>query len=114
MTTETPKKPMKFGMKILVNLLAMVVLGILLLWFAAVWLDVWTDHGKYLEVPDVRRVSYDEAVQRLENEGFIVELSDSVYDNSAARYGGGAESESKHQGQAWTHGVSHCQCFCAS
>lgn len=81
---DNPKKPMKLGMKILLNLLAMMLLGILLLWLGTVWLDVWTGHGEYQEVPDVRRVGYDEAVQKLEAEGFVVELSDSVYDNSAS------------------------------
>ena len=84
MDTQNPKKPMKLGMKILLNLLAMILLGVLLLWLGTVWLDVWTGHGEYQEVPDVRRVSYDEAVQKLEAEGFVVELSDSVYDNSAS------------------------------
>ena len=75
---------MKFGVKILLNLLAMAFIGILLLWLGTLWLDVWTDHGEYQEVPDVRRMAYDDAVQRLEKDGFVVELSDSVYDNSAA------------------------------
>lgn len=75
---------MKFGAKILLNLLAMILLAILLLWFGTLWLDVWTDHGEYQVVPDVRRMSYDEAVQKLELDGFVVELNDSVYDNSAA------------------------------
>lgn len=84
MTDASSKKPMKFGVKILLNLLAMILLAILLLWFGTLWLDVWTDHGEYQTVPDVRRLSYDEAVQKLEKDGFVVELSDSVYDNSAA------------------------------
>lgn len=84
MDNAPSKKPMKFGVKILLNLLAMAFIGILLLWLGTLWLDVWTDHGEYQEVPDVRRMAYDDAVQRLEKDGFVVEFSDSVYDNSAA------------------------------
>lgn len=46
------------------------------------WLNIWTDHGDELQVPDVKGVYFDDARSRLENAGLGVELSDSVYDSS--------------------------------
>ena len=81
--TETPKKPMNLGVKIVLNILAMIGVAIVLLWLGTLWLDIWTDHGKYEVVPDVRKLAYSDAVARLEEKGFVAELNDSVYDNSA-------------------------------
>jgi len=76
-------KPMNAGLKVLLNLIAIIASGIVLIWLGTIWLDVWTNHGEYKVVPDVRRLPYSEAVERLSADGFIVELSDSVYDNNA-------------------------------
>lgn len=74
---------MNAGLKVLLNLIAIIASGIVLIWLGIIWLDVWTNHGEYKVVPDVRRLPYSEAVERLSADGFIVELSDSVYDNNA-------------------------------
>lgn len=57
--------------------------GVLLLFLAMYWLDIWTAHGHEAAVPDVKSLSYNEARIRLEADGFEVVLSDSVYDRSA-------------------------------
>ncbi len=76
-------KPINAGLKVLLNLIAIIASGIVLIWLGTIWLDVWTNHGEYKVVPDVRRLPYSEAVERLSADGFIVELSDSVYDDNA-------------------------------
>lgn len=57
--------------------------GVLLLFLAMYWLDIWTAHGHEAAVPDVKSLSYNEARIRLEADGFEVVLSDSVYDRNA-------------------------------
>lgn len=47
------------------------------------WLDWWTQHGKTATVPELKGMRYGDAVQRLEEAGMTVELSDSVYDSKA-------------------------------
>ncbi len=76
-------KPINAGLKVLLNLIAIIASGIVLIWLGTIWLDVWTNHGEYKVVPDVRHFPYSEAVERLSADGFIVELSDSVYDDNA-------------------------------
>lgn len=71
--------------KVAINVLIMAAICFALVWGATVWLDVWTNHGEYSVVPDVKGMSYDVAVERLKEEGFVVELSDSVYDNTVGR-----------------------------
>lgn len=53
-----------------------------IVWVALLYLDVWTEHGKYVDVPQVKGLPYNEAVSKLDALGFNVELSDSVYDGS--------------------------------
>lgn len=76
---KTPKG--RLTVKILINIILMMAVGAFLVWLSTIWLDSWTHHGKYLVVPDVKGMSYERALDKLESEGFEVELSDSVYDN---------------------------------
>ncbi|MDE7376785.1 MAG: PASTA domain-containing protein [Muribaculaceae bacterium] len=46
------------------------------------FLDVWTNHGSQISVPDVKGMYCADAVQTLEKDGFKVEVSDSVYDEA--------------------------------
>lgn len=85
MENENKKKPARrsgLAVKILVNLLLMACVAIGLLWVGTLWLDSWTDHGNYATVPEVKGMPYEKALSLLEEQGFEVELSDSVYDNS--------------------------------
>lgn len=45
-------------------------------------LNIFTEHGTYKNVPDVRRMSIAEAIQRLESAGFKWEITDSTYNDS--------------------------------
>lgn len=67
---------------ILFNLILMGIAACAIVWVALLYLDVWTEHGKYVDVPQVKGLPYNEAVSKLDALGFNVELSDSVYDGS--------------------------------
>lgn len=80
--------PDKSGMSprlrlVLVNLGAMVAVGLILVWIALLFLDNWTNHGQETEVPSVRGISYDMACQQLAAGGFECEVTDSVYDTTS-------------------------------
>lgn len=67
---------------ILFNLILMGIAACAIVWVAMLYLDVWTEHGKYVDVPQVKGLPYNEAVSKLDALGFNVELSDSVYDGA--------------------------------
>lgn len=46
------------------------------------FLGIWTKHGSNISIPDVKGMTCAEAMQTLERDGFKVEISDSVYDES--------------------------------
>ena len=66
--------------KILLNILAMIAVGIVILWITSLWLDSWTRHGDTISVPSVRSLSYTEALSALDADGLKGCISDSVYD----------------------------------
>lgn len=68
---------------ILFNFVLIVVTACILVWVALICIDNWTEHGKYKEVPDVKGLSYDAAVEKIALAGLGCELSDSLYDSSS-------------------------------
>lgn len=62
-------------------------------------LNIFTEHGKYKTVPDVRRMPIDEATQRIESAGFKWEITDSTY-NDAYPLGSIIEQDPKPNSQA--------------
>lgn len=78
------KKPIGFALKLALNLVLMGVVFALLVYAALCWLDAWTLHGQYKTVPDVKGRPFDSALQVLQLEGFVVELSDSIYDRNSS------------------------------
>lgn len=69
---------------ILFNFLLIILVGFSVIWMALIGLDVWTDHGAYEVVPDMKGLSYNQAVKALESVGLKPELSDSIYDMTTA------------------------------
>ncbi len=67
---------------IISNLVLIVLTAVALVWFAMLFLDVWTAHGDTVVVPDIKKNSYAMAKSILENEGLSIEISDSIYDES--------------------------------
>lgn len=61
------------------NLLVAVGLSVIIVFLYFLTLDFWTNHGKYLRVPDMKGKTFTEANQILEQAGFDVMVQDSVY-----------------------------------
>lgn len=68
--------------KVFLHIGIMIIVAVIIGWLAMLWLDVWTRHDDTITVPSVKSVSFAEASQRLEREGLVAVLSDSVYDKS--------------------------------
>lgn len=68
---------------LLFNILLMVLTGCALLWLSLLGLDLWTEHGKYKIVPDMKGYTYAQAVEALHAAGLQPELSDSIYDDKS-------------------------------
>ncbi|MDE5989010.1 MAG: PASTA domain-containing protein [Duncaniella sp.] len=68
--------------KIFLHIGIMMVVAVVIGWLAMLWLDVWTRHDDTITVPSVKTLSFGEAATRLDREGLVAVLSDSVYDKS--------------------------------
>ena len=68
-----------------VNLLLAIVLGLAVLFIFFQLLDRITQHGKYIKVPEIKGKHVDEARRLLEEQGFQVEVQDSVYYDTVPR-----------------------------
>lgn len=62
-----------------VNLLAAIVAGFLLVFLFMQTLDWITRHNRYIKVPDIKGKKIEEAQKMLEDQGFEVEVQDSVF-----------------------------------
>lgn len=65
----------------MINIGLIIAAALVIVWLLLLWLDGWTNHGKYETVPQVKGLSYDLASGQLESAGFVVEIADSVYDS---------------------------------
>lgn len=72
------KRPKGWGYLIL-NLVAMAVVAFLLLGLAMVVLNLYTRHGKAIEMPEVRGMTQEQAKQRLAKDHLWMEITDSIY-----------------------------------
>lgn len=69
--------------KIVIHIILMILTAILLGWAAMMWLNVWTRHDSTLIVPSVKSLTYQEALDRLNEKGLVAVLADSIYDTKA-------------------------------
>lgn len=82
---KTYNKPMKMlqyfkTREFFLSLIVVVVGGIVgYFYFFNIFLDSYTNHGESVVVPDVVKMSYEEAKKKLEAEDLAVEVKDSVY-----------------------------------
>jgi pasta domain protein len=67
---------------VLVNALFIVGTGFILVYISLLLIDVFTEHGKYKIVPDVKNMLLRDAITKIENDGFRWEISDSVYNDN--------------------------------
>lgn len=68
-----------------VNLLAAILLGLAVLFIFFQLLHRITQHGKYIQVPEIKGKHVEEARKILESQGFQVEVQDSVYYDTLPR-----------------------------
>lgn len=54
------------------------------MWIALLWLDSWTGHGVYREVPDLKGMTYERAAEVLVASDLQPILSDSIFSNAVA------------------------------
>jgi beta-lactam-binding protein with PASTA domain len=66
---------------IIANILYIIIAGIIILWATMIWLGWWTGHGVYREVPDVKGLSYEQALDVLAEADLLAVLSDSIFNN---------------------------------
>lgn len=83
--SETSKNKffwLRFASKhpILANIVYICVAGAVLIGLGFLFLNRWTHHGDIDQIPNVASLDYERAMNVLEEQGFQVEISDSVYD----------------------------------
>lgn len=67
---------------ILFNMLLILVVFIILMYAVLCMVDSFTGHGEYVNVPNVKGMSLNDAVQKLESDGFKWEVADSAYNDN--------------------------------
>lgn len=65
------------------NLFAAIVVVLVLAFVVLKWLDSYTQHGKSVEVPDVKGLQVNEAAPFLTNRGLRYQVVDSIYDRNS-------------------------------
>ncbi|MCD7973484.1 MAG: PASTA domain-containing protein [Candidatus Azobacteroides sp.] len=61
------------------NILIAILVLILLVIFIFLWLNVYTNHGKTVTVPNVKGVTVEQAIPSLKSKGLRYEVVDSIY-----------------------------------
>lgn len=64
------------------GLIAMFVVGLILIWLVLIFLDIWTHHGDDSVVPEIKHMTFNEALGALRSADLEIEISDSIYDTS--------------------------------
>lgn len=78
-------RPKNFFHWILLNLAAMLIVAVILIFLIFGFLNIWTHHGSTIEVPEVKGLSYNEAFSKLDDDSFKIEIIDSIFDSSLPR-----------------------------
>lgn len=83
MKTTTPEPDNKkfhiSGHPVLANIVVIGIVAFLGIWIVYLSLKIFTKHGESDIVPKVENISYTEAVRRLHDDGFRVDIRDSIY-----------------------------------
>ena len=72
------------GKPLWINILFSVVLVFILLFVFLLSLDYFTRHGETLTIPSVTNLPFAQAEEILEQQGFDIEIQDSVFSDTAA------------------------------
>ena len=62
-----------------VNMIAMIVVVVVMIFGVLKWLDIHTHHGETVAVPDVKGMTVDEAAKMFRNHGLVYVISDTKY-----------------------------------
>lgn len=62
-----------------INIIAMAVVAMAALFVTMSWLDHYTHHGESVQVPDLRTMSAQQAIDKLAEQGLVGTVSDSTY-----------------------------------
>ncbi len=65
--------------KLWLNIFSMAVIAMLVFWGSLRWLKSYTQHGESVTVPDLRKMTLEEADRLLENQNLSYHIMDSVY-----------------------------------
>lgn len=68
---------------ILLNIIAIGVVGVLLVILALLFLNIYTRHGENIVVPELKGLQADEAQIMLKSKGLNVEIVDSIFKSDA-------------------------------
>jgi eukaryotic-like serine/threonine-protein kinase len=72
------------GKPLWVNILFSIVFTFILLFLFLISLDFFTRHGKTISIPTVLNMPYSQAEKILKDQGFDIQIQDSVYSDTAA------------------------------
>ncbi len=93
-----------------VNIIAMIVVVVVMIFGVLKWLDIHTHHGETVAVPDVKGMTVDEAAKMFRNHGLVYVISDTKYvKDKAAGIILETEAGSRRESERRTYGISDCQ-----
>lgn len=64
------------------GLLSIFIVGVVMIWLTMIFLDYWTHHGDNSTVPEIKHMTYTDALNKLQEYDLGIEISDSVYDTT--------------------------------
>ncbi len=67
---------------LIAGLIVMSLVGLVLVWLAMLFLNVWTHHNDDTTVPEIKQLPYAEAMATLKRANLDIAISDSIYDTS--------------------------------
>ena len=68
-----------------VNIIAMIVVVVVMIFGVLKWLDIHTHHGETVAVPDVKGMTVDEAAKMFRNHGLVYVISCLLYTSPSPR-----------------------------
>ncbi len=71
----------KYTLFFALNILASLAIILLLIWFALSYLKKYTNHGTFIEVPDIKGMNIGDVEHFLKERNLLFEISDSIFEN---------------------------------
>lgn len=81
MNAKKTKNGFRTNNPILFNFIIIILTGIVLVYAGLTLIDIFTEHGKYKEVPNIKNMPIRQAIDVLEQNGFKWSITDSIYDD---------------------------------